>query len=194
MTAARTSPPRARPFALIAAIQFLCASFFAADIGFELHNDLVNDRPLGRVALVHLVAESLATLLLVVGYVLSHRQFLHLQRIERQSSQTLRSLRGQFDDILTERFLAWGLSRAESDIALLSLRGLKIAEIAELRHTREGTIKSQLSAIFRKAGVSTRAELLAFFMDEFLDFGAATTAAPPATGPHPARLNPPDAP
>ena len=58
------------------------------------------------------------------------------------------------------------------DVALLTIRGLSICRIAELRHTQQGTIKAQLSAIFRKAGVSSRTELLAMFMDELLDFGS----------------------
>jgi DNA-binding CsgD family transcriptional regulator len=64
--------------------------------------------------------------------------------------------------------------------ALLSLRGLKICEIARMRHTAEGTIKAQLSAVYRKSGISSRTELLALFMDEFLEY----STQPSATSPH----------
>ncbi len=179
-------------FAAIAALQLICAVFFAIDIGFELHDDLLADRPMRPVDRLHLIAEVVATLLLVVGFGLVLRELRRLRQQAQAANQSLQSLRGQFDDVLMAQFQVWGLSQAERDVALLSLRGLKIAEIASLRDTREGTIKSQLSAIFRKAGVSTRSELLALFMDEFLTHGAEGPAARPdrtasvaATGPRP---------
>lgn len=157
---------------LVALIQFVCALVFGVDIAVELHNDLLDDLKLTRWQLAHLATETIAVGLLLVGFVLSQREFNRLSRSEAKQSDTLALLRGHFDDILVERFKAWGLSRAESDIALLSLRGLKISEIARLRETKEGTIKAQLSSIFHKAGIGTRTELLGIFMDEFLDYGA----------------------
>ena len=44
-------------------------------------------------------------------------------------------------------------------MALLALKGLTIGEIAALRATREGTVKAQCAAIYRKAGVSGRPQL-----------------------------------
>jgi DNA-binding CsgD family transcriptional regulator len=163
---------------IVALIQFFCALAFGIDIAVELHNDLLDDAPLSGWQIVHLAAETLAVGLLLVGSVLSHRELRALQLLEERQRERLVVLRGQFDDILVKRFEDWGLSRAESDIALLSLRGLKISEIARLRNTKEGTIKAQLSAVFHKAGIGTRTELLGLFMDEFLDFGATQTDTP----------------
>lgn len=97
-----------------------------------------------------------------------------------EKARLLACLRGHFDEIIDERFRAWGLSAAERDIALLSLRGFGIGEIARMRDTRDGTVKAQLSAVYRKSGVAGRPELLALFMDEFLDYGAAEEATAPA--------------
>lgn len=74
--------------------------------------------------------------------------------------------------MLHRRFADWGLSPAERDVALLTVRGLKIADIARLRKSQQGTIKSQLSMIFRKSGVSNRTEFVASFIDELLDLSA----------------------
>lgn len=161
-----------RTLGLIALIQLLCGLLFAIDIAYELHRDLVKATPLTWPQSLHLVVESLAVALLWLGFVLSRRHMRGLRSAGTAQADQLQSLRGHFDDILVRQFAAWELSKAESDIALLSLRGLRISEIAKLRATKEGTIKAQLSAIFRKAGVGTRAELLGIFMDEFLDFGA----------------------
>ena len=43
-----------------------------------------------------------------------------------------------------------------------------IAKIAELRNTREGTVKAQLNAIYRKAGVSGRPQLISIFIEELM--------------------------
>ena len=44
----------------------------------------------------------------------------------------------------------------------------RIAEIAALRETSEGTVKSQNSAIYRKAGVKTRTQLVGALIEELL--------------------------
>jgi DNA-binding NarL/FixJ family response regulator len=52
------------------------------------------------------------------------------------------------------------LSSAEYDIARLAVRGLSNAEIAEERWVREGTIKQQLTSIYRKLGIRGRPALI----------------------------------
>ena len=68
-----------------------------------------------------------------------------------------------------ERFDAWGLTAAEQDVALFAIKGLNTAEIAALRNTSEGTVKAQTNAIYRKAGVTGRPQLLSLFIDDLLD-------------------------
>jgi DNA-binding NarL/FixJ family response regulator len=156
------------PLALIV-IQALCIVMFLLDILYEVHLASAGGSNKAILNPVHLIAEGAALVLLLAGIVLAHLQLRHSRsRIEEKRRQ-LGSLRGQFDSVISERFHHWGLSAAESDIALLSLRGLKICEIATIRHTAEGTIKAQLSAVYRKSGMSSRTELLAQFMDEFLE-------------------------
>lgn len=168
-TAVRPKWPLMR---VVAIGQFICALIFSIDIAFELHNQLLDNRSLTRWQIAHLATETFAVALLLLGFFLSQKEMRRLTYQAARQCDTLAVLRGHFDDILLKRFEAWGLSNAERDIALLSLRGLKISEIAGLRKTKEGTIKAQLSAIFHKAGIGTRTELLGLFMDEFLDFGA----------------------
>ncbi len=51
------------------------------------------------------------------------------------------------------------LSAAEREVARLVLEGRSSREIAKVRGTSARTIANQLAAIFRKLGVSSRAEL-----------------------------------
>ncbi|MGZ3694525.1 MAG: response regulator transcription factor [Bdellovibrionota bacterium] len=62
----------------------------------------------------------------------------------------------------------WELSGAEKEVALLLLKGLSNKEISEVRDTAEHTIKQQSSAIYRKSGLGSRAELSAFFLEDLL--------------------------
>jgi hypothetical protein len=53
-------------------------------------------------------------------------------------------------------------------VALFAIKGLTTAEIAALRGTSEGTVKAQTNAIYRKAGVTGRPQLLSLFIDELI--------------------------
>ena len=62
----------------------------------------------------------------------------------------------------------WKLTEAEREVALLLLKGLSLREIAALRATSERTVRQQSLAVYRKAGLTGRAELSAFFLEDLL--------------------------
>ena len=86
-----------------------------------------------------------------------------------QAETALRAASGAFMEVLEERFNDWALTPAERDVALFAIKGLSIQEIAEVRDTSEGTVKAQTNAIYRKAGVSGRPQLLSLFIDELME-------------------------
>jgi DNA-binding CsgD family transcriptional regulator len=45
---------------------------------------------------------------------------------------------------------------------------MSISEIAVLRGSREGTIKAHLNAIYRKAGVSGRSQLVSLLVEDLM--------------------------
>jgi len=71
----------------------------------------------------------------------------------------------------------WGLSPAEKAVALLLLKGLRHKEIAVIREVNETTVRQQARAIYRKAGLSGRNDLAAFFLEDLLGPSAATGSA-----------------
>ena len=81
----------------------------------------------------------------------------------------LRAASGAFMDVMEERFTAWALTPAERDVALFAIKGMSTSEIATLRDVSEGTIKAQTNAIYRKAGVAGRMQLLSLFIDDLMD-------------------------
>ena len=66
---------------------------------------------------------------------------------------------------IDREFAKWSLTEAERDVALLLLKGLSHKEIAAARHTSEGTVRQQALAIYRKAGLTSRSNLAAFFLE-----------------------------
>ena len=67
-----------------------------------------------------------------------------------------------------KEFDSWGLSSAEREIALLMLKGLRLKEIASARGTSERTVRQQAQAVYKKAGLDGRADLAAYFIEDFL--------------------------
>lgn len=163
---------------ILTVIQLVCGTILAIDVGSEIHANLVSDDPAEKYGALHLASEVFATLLLFAAFGLSSRYLLQHRAELRRAEQRARTLRSDFTGLVSNRFAEWGLSPAESEIALLTLKGLRIAEIARLRGTCEGTVKAHLSSIFRKSGVTSRPELLAKFVDDFLDFAAGEPEPP----------------
>ncbi len=86
------------------------------------------------------------------------------QRWSREAQDVLKGLGAAID----RQFDKWGLSPAERDVALLQLKGLRHKEIADLRKTSERTVRQQALSIYRKAGLSGRTDLAAFFLEDLL--------------------------
>ena len=81
----------------------------------------------------------------------------------RQVAETVRpGLRSAMD----LQFKSWSLTLAESETAMLILKGLANKEIAAVRSCSDLTVKQQTNAIFRKSGLSSRAQLIAFFLED----------------------------
>jgi DNA-binding CsgD family transcriptional regulator len=69
---------------------------------------------------------------------------------------------------IDEQFRAWELTAAESEVALLVLKGLNFEEIGVARGTSARTVKQQARAVYAKAGLSGRAALSAYFLEDLL--------------------------
>ncbi|MFN7225401.1 MAG: helix-turn-helix transcriptional regulator, partial [Paracoccaceae bacterium] len=153
---------------VIVVIQFICSLVLVVDVGGEIHGTFMDDEPISPFMLFHLWIEGIATILMGVAFVLSYRQLRFHRSALADAKDRIEAVRGDFAELVGARFREWGLSPAEYEIALLTVKGLRIAEIAQMRDSRESTVKSHLSAIFKKASVASRTELLAKFVDEFL--------------------------
>jgi DNA-binding CsgD family transcriptional regulator len=150
---------------LILLVQVLCAFFFVGDIMASVLG--IAYQPLDW-AFVELM-EIGAAFGLVVGVILGGLALRESFRRTRRAEEALRRASTAFMEVLEERFTDWGLTPAERDVALFAIKGMSTQEIATLRSTSEGTVKAQTNAIYRKAGVSGRPQLLSLFIDDLME-------------------------
>lgn len=149
----------------IVALQALCAVYLIAGIVLPLLG--LRYRPIDwRLSEVLEVGAALG---LAFGVGLGAFALHEMQARAREAEERLRLASDAFIEVLERRFEEWRLTPAERDVALFALKGLSTAEIAQLRSTTEGTVKVQTNAIYRKAGVSGRPQLLSLFIEELMN-------------------------
>lgn len=150
--------------------------------------DLVSDLQEGT-TILHVTVE--ATILLVgfLGAALVARRLMIVTRLARAASAEARALAGELaksaveaerwrseardlmrglSQAIDEQFDRWQLSPAEKEVGLLLLKGLSHREIAEARSVTEATARQQARAVYKKAGLSGRHDLAAFFLEDLM--------------------------
>ncbi len=96
------------------------------------------------------------------------------QKVEKTESDLelshskLKEIGREYSKYLHKQFDAWELTPSEKEVALVLLKGLSFKEIAEVRNTKEKTVRQQASTIYRKSNVSGRHEFSAWFFEDML--------------------------
>jgi DNA-binding CsgD family transcriptional regulator len=126
---------------------------------------------------VHLVFEMLVALALALGVAFGVMVLRQTLEDMRAQDVALATARGALADVIAAQFTDWGLTPAERDVGFLALKGLDVAEIAEMRGAAAGTVRAQLTRIYAKAGVSGRAQFAAWFVEDLLGEGLDIDAA-----------------
>jgi DNA-binding NarL/FixJ family response regulator len=147
-------------------LQGLCVAFFVWDAISDASGVVARRETMAGQAF-----ESAVVAALLFGLVFSAVEIRRILRRQRLVEQQLQIASGAFAEILEAHFGEWALTPSECDVALLSIKGLSISDMARLRNTKDGTIKAQCAAIYRKAGVSGRTQLLSLFIEELLGEG-----------------------
>lgn len=160
------------PVAFALAVQVLCAVFFVSNILSSVF---------GLTPISWQLSEFIelgAALGLLIGIALGAVALRRTQKRAALAEDRLRLASVAFRELLEEHFLNWNLTPAECDVALFAIKGLPLAEIAALRATSEGTVKAQMNAIYRKAGVTGRPQLLSLFIEDLMDDRLLPSATP----------------
>ena len=140
-------------------IQTLGTVFFVGDVIADLREDPAS---------AHFIFEAIVTAALVMGVIFGAFALRRTIELLRAQDQALAVARGALSDVIDRQFQAWALTPAERDVGLLALKGLDVADIADLRGAAQGTVRAQLTRIYAKAGVSGRAQFAAYFVEDLL--------------------------
>jgi DNA-binding NarL/FixJ family response regulator len=137
----------------------------------------------------HVLAEAGVFVVGLLGAAVMARRLRNLIRSERAARDEAAALaerlkateaeaarwRGEARDLLDglgaaldRQFERWALSPAEKEVALLLLKGLSHKDIADVRTVTEATARQQARAVYKKAGLSGRNDLAAFFLEDLL--------------------------
>jgi DNA-binding NarL/FixJ family response regulator len=148
---------------LIALIIFqaLCAFYFSFDV--------IRDILEGDASRLHSYPELAVTVGLILGILFEVRILSGMLRQQQRMSQRLGVAAGALAEIMGQHFREWKLTAAEQDVATFTIKGYSIGEIAKLRGSAEGTIKTHLNAIYRKADVPSRAQLVSILVEDLFN-------------------------
>lgn len=150
-------------------------------IGALTITDVVADWSSGGSA-AHLAAELLLAQLVAGGLAWLWMDDFRQRRRAAEMNQALDHARGEATlwrerhaDVLSglsraidQQLEAWTLTPVEKEVAMLLLKGLSFKEIAAVRGTSERTVRQQAGAVYAKSGLTGRAELAAFFLEDLL--------------------------
>lgn len=145
---------------LVVGLQALAAIYFLADAVWESGSGLA-------------FADLFVGMALLAGTLFAGQMVRRLLAEAERRDAALALARGALADLIQQRFAEWGLSPSEAEVALFALKGCTIADIARVRGSASGTVRSQLSQVYAKAGVSGQPMLMSLFLDELVDTGVA---------------------
>jgi len=154
-------------FYVIIAVQGACTLFFLWDIAgeFGLQGPVESTPKVG----FHIYSELIVSVGLLTGLLLGLVLLTRLQAERKKIESRLQVAAGAFAEVVHARFDEWGLTAAERDVALYTIKGYSLGEIAGFRGKSESTIKAQSTAIYRKANVTRRTHLISMFIEDLID-------------------------
>lgn len=164
---------RSRIWALLAIIGGI-----ALYLGLELREDPNMSALNMALELLDIIPGVVTSVGVVLLFRMSHHQReeqmtlirdLEVARIQGHRWRTeARSLLNGLGEAIDEQFTRWNLTEAEREVGLLLLKGLSLKEVAAVRAASERTVRAQARSLYSKAGLTGRAALSAFFLEDLL--------------------------
>ena len=97
---------------------------------------------------------------------LETRETLEAQSADRDAWRARAEQLAGFGRVVDEHLRGWGLTPVEREIALLLLKGYGHKRIASDTGRSERTVRQHAVQVYEKSGLSGRAELAAFFLED----------------------------
>lgn len=153
--------PEVWQVAVLIVLQAMCSVVFIYDVSTDVMSDVGSG--LSNAANLSEVAASFG---LILGMVFETLVLWRLIGRQKRMQQSLSAASGALGELMEGYFRGWALTPTEADVATFTIKGYSIAEIAKLRGSAEGTIKTHLNAIYRKSGLTGRAQLVSVLIED----------------------------
>ncbi len=147
----------------IVMVQSVAAAYFL----FDLVKDVSEPAHAGFT--VETLMDGIVAFALIAGMVIGIRHVGRLSAEIERKTASLNIAKGALAEHIALRFDEWGLTSGEADVALFAMKGCNVAEISQLRNAAAGTVRSQLSQIYAKAGVSSQSMFVSLFIEDLLE-------------------------
>lgn len=97
------------------------------------------------------------------------RERLEVRKAERDEwRESARKALEGLGEAIDRQFEAWKLTPAEREVALLLLKGYSHKHVATATGRSERTARQHATTVYQKAGLGSRAELAAYFLEDLL--------------------------
>jgi len=141
----------------------------------DIYDDLLEGS-----SMTHIIEETLMVLVFlgIIGVLLKklaestkklqslHTELENIKSINEKQSAEMNRARESYSEVIRQQFHKWNLSKVESEVGFLLLKGLSLKEIASFRNVKEKTTRQQASNIYAKAGVTGRHEFAGWFFED----------------------------
>lgn len=150
-----------RPVVGLIVVQAICTVIFMGDVV----SDIMPHGASGLADPANL-SELAAAVGLILGLIFETVVLRRLMQRQARMQHSLTVASGALTELMEGYFRSWALTPTEADVAAFTIKGFSIAEIASLRGSAEGTIKTHLNAIYRKSGTGGRAQLVSVLVED----------------------------
>ncbi|MBL1292921.1 MAG: hypothetical protein COB61_003520 [Thiotrichales bacterium] len=145
--------------------------FFIHDIA----GDLVNgSEPRG-----HLVAEIVIFIGVIVALWCEISRVIRLRGQVKIERDRVARLSGELFHSIEKALGQWKLTEAESEVAIMLIKGMSMAEIGDARSVKEKTVRQHATNVYAKSGCANRNELASYFIEDLLNCGSDATRVCP---------------
>lgn len=116
----------------------------------------------------HFYLEFLFVVILITLFYFQLREFKGLYSRISKTEEKLKNLKEGLQITIEDQLDTYQLTKAEREVAWLTIKGLSYSKIAEIRNVSERTVSQQISSIFKKSNVNNRHEFISGFVEDLM--------------------------
>ena len=122
--------------------------------------DVIDDFMSTKLLGMHFYLEMFFVIALIYLVTVNIREIYYIKSNLSKVNDELTVLKNGLSKAVKDQFNVWKLTKAETEVAWLVVKGLSFSKIAELRGVSEKTIHQQISNVYRKSKTKNRHEFV----------------------------------